>query len=108
MVLELDIERCAREEAKPRMGVDTRWRASKDAEPRRGGLGGPTSIEEWNKCPRERWVLKGGGLCDLTSVREENETSFIRVWKPLPNRRVLKTLRESSKEKVQKNNIYQR
>ena len=33
---------------------------------------------------------KGGGFLDLTSVGEENETLLIRVWKPLPNRRVLK------------------
>ena len=46
--------------------------------------------------------LEGGGLCDLTSVEEENETPFIRVWKPFPNRRVLKILRGSSKGKVQK------
>ena len=30
-----------------------------------------------------------------TTVEEENETFFIRVWKPLPSRRVLKTWRES-------------
>ena len=28
---------------------------------------------------------------------EDNETPFIRVWKPLPNRRILKTLRGSPK-----------
>ena len=33
---------------------------------------------------------------------EENETFFIRGWKPLPSRRVLKTLRESSKGKAQR------
>ena len=32
-------------------------------------------------------------------VWEENETHFIRVWKPLPSR--FKTLRESPREKVQ-------
>ena len=32
---------------------------------------------------------------------EENEIPFIRVWKPLPNIRVLKTLRGSPKEKAQ-------
>ena len=34
--------------------------------------------------------LQEGGLWDLTSAGEENETFFIRVWKPLPSRRVLK------------------
>ena len=33
-------------------------------------------------------------------VGEENETLFIRVWKPLPSRHVLKTLRESSKRTI--------
>ena len=31
----------------------------------------------------------GGVLVDPTSVGEGNETFFIRVWKPLPNRHVL-------------------
>ena len=39
---------------------------------------------------------------DPTSVREENEASFIRVWKPLPSRRVLKTLKGSPKGKAQR------
>ena len=36
------------------------------------------------------------------SVGEENEIPFIRVWKPLLSRRVLKTLRGSTKEKAQR------
>ena len=36
-----------------------------------------------------------------TSVGEGNEAFFISVWKPLPNRRVLKTLRGSPKGKAQ-------
>ena len=31
-----------------------------------------------------------------------NEAFLVRVWKPLPNRRVLKTLRESPKGKAQR------
>ena len=61
MVSELDTGRCASKEARPRRGG--------------GGLGGgPTSIGEMNKCQRERWAMKGGGLLDPTSVGEENET----------------------------------
>ena len=37
---------------------------------------------------------------DPTSVGEENEAFFVRVWKPLPSRRVLKTLRESPKRTI--------
>ena len=44
---------------------------------------------------------------DPISVGEENETPFIRVWKPLPSRCVLKTLRESSKGKPIEDNICQ-
>ena len=36
------------------------------------------------------------------SARKENETFFIKVWKLLPSRRVLKTLRGCSKGKAQK------
>ena len=35
-----------------------------------------------------------------TSVRVENESFFIRVWKPLPSIRVLKILRKNSKRTV--------
>ena len=41
-------------------------------------------------------------VCDPTSIGEENETFFIRVRKPLPSRRVLKTLRRSPKGKAQR------
>ena len=39
---------------------------------------------------------------DLTSVREENETLFIMIWKPLLDSIVLKTLRGSLKGKIQR------
>ena len=42
----------------------------------------------------------GGRLCDPTSVWEENEAFFIRVWKLLHSRRVLKILRGSPKGKT--------
>ena len=41
-------------------------------------------------------------MWDLTPVGEGNETFFIRVWEPLPSRRVLKTLRWSPKRKAQR------
>ena len=43
-----------------------------------------------------------GSLSDRTLVGEENETPFIRVWKPLSSIRVLKTLRGSPKGKAQR------
>ena len=43
---------------------------------------------EWGSA--RMWAPKEGGLWDPTSVGEENKTFFIRVWKPLPSRSVLK------------------
>ena len=44
---------------------------------------------------------KNGGLWDPTSVGEENEILFIRAWKPLPTRRVLRQPeRESPERKI--------
>ena len=40
-----------------------------------------------------------------TLVGEENETLFIRVWKPVPRRRILKTLRGNPKGKSSKRTI---
>ena len=39
---------------------------------------------------------------DPRLVGEENGTFFTRVWKPLPSKRVLKTLRGSPKRKTQR------
>ena len=50
--------------------------------PEGGGLRGPTLIREGNKCKRECWAPKG--------------------VEPLRNRRILKTLRRSSKRKAQR------
>ena len=44
-------------------------------------------------------------LRDPTSVMEENEVFFIRVWKPLPSICVLKTLRGARKGKPKEDNI---
>ena len=49
---------------------------------------GPTSIEERNECQRERYASNIGW--------EENETPFIKMWKPLPSRRLLKLVRKFS------------
>ena len=56
--------------------------------------------EEW--VPTRTLVPKRGGLWDPTSVGNENKTFFIRVWKPLPSIRILKTLRGSPKGKAQR------
>ena len=61
MVSELDTDRCASEEAEPRMGVDMRWCQQGRWAPKEGGLGSPTSIGEGNECKRGLWTSKGGG-----------------------------------------------
>ena len=92
MVSEPDTERCVSLLAVPQGGVNTRRCASKDAGPKGGGFGGgPTSIGGRKECQRGRWAPKGGGLCCSTLVGEENKPPFIRVWKPSPSRRVLKS-----------------
>ena len=40
--------------------------------------------------------------CGIFSVGEENKIFFIKVWKPFPSRRVLKTSRGSLKGKAQR------
>ena len=51
------------------------------------------STRFWDYLPSENELLSW----DPTLVGERNEAFFTRVWKPLPNRRVLKTLRENPK-----------
>ena len=67
---------------------------------KRGGLRDPTSTGEGNECQRGRWAPKESGLWDPTSVGEGNEAFFIRIWKYLPSRHVLKTLRGSPKRTI--------
>ena len=66
-----------------------------------GGLGGLTSIGEGNECHEDTGTRRRVD-CEIPHHSGENETFFIRVWKPLFSRRVLKTLRESSKRKAQR------
>ena len=102
MVLELDTGLCVSKVVEPQTGWTPDGVLARTLDPKGGGLGGPTPIGEGNECQRGCWTSKGGGLWDPTSVEEGNEAFFIRVWKPLPNRPVLKTLREVRKEKTQK------
>ena len=63
---------------------------------------GVWNSKEGNECQWGHWAPKASGLWDLTSVGEENEKFFTRVWKPLPSRGVLKTLGGSPKRKTQR------
>ena len=45
-------------------------------------------------------------LGDPTTVGEGNEAFRIRVWKPLPNRRVLKPTGKAQKGKSKEDNIF--
>ena len=49
------------------------------------------SKSETDRCASEDAGPQGGGLLDSTLVGEDNETFLIRVWKPLPSIRVLKS-----------------
>ena len=102
MVSEPDTGQCASEEALPRRGGKHEVVCQQGCwAPKGGGFGGgPTSLGERNECQRGRWDPKEGGLLDPTSIGEESETPFIRVWKPFPSKRVLKTLSESPKRTI--------
>ena len=51
-------------------------------------------------------LVKTGDLnCEIPPVGEENETSLVRVWKPLPSRHVLKPWGVARKGKLKKDNI---
>ena len=84
MVSEPDMKRCVSEDVRPRRG----WIVRSHVDWRR------------ERVPMRTLDPKGGGLWDPTSSGEENETFFIKVWKPLPSKRVLKTLRGSLKRKA--------
>ena len=78
MVLESNTGRCASEDVKPEMGVDTWWCVNEDAGPERG------------------WILR-------SHIGWRGEWSILyKGGKPLHSRRVLKTLRGSLKMKAQR------
>ena len=68
------------------------------------------SCREWTKggVPARTLIPEGGGggLGDPASVGRRTKTPFIRAWKPLPSRRVLKTLRGSPKGESPKRTIF--
>ena len=75
-------------------------------------FGSRSEFSKPRKLDRDRFDLKilDHGPCqlgtkilwDTTSVGEENKISFIRVWKLLPTRHVLKTFRSIPKGKVKR------
>ena len=85
--------------------VPARRCASKDAGPQGGWIWRGSHID-WRKerVPTRTLGLKGGGLWYPTLVGEENETPFIRVWKPFPSRRVLKAFKRTRKGKPKEDN----
>jgi len=64
-----------------------------------GGLGllQMVSEPETEQCTSEDAGPQRGGLCDLTSIGKGNITFFIRTWRSLSSRHVLKTSKEISK-----------
>ena len=86
--------------AEPRREVDTLWCVSEDARPQRGVdceiphqlESGKTTIEKGGRVSSGLWSHIGWG---------GKQTFFIRVWKLLPSRHVLKILRGCPKELAQ-------
>ena len=85
MISEPDTGRCASKDAGPRRGLN--WEVPHQLE---------KGISARTLGPKGGWIVRS------PSGGKENETFFIRVWKPLPRRRVFKTLRGSSKGKLQR------
>ena len=94
MVSESDTRQCVGEEAKPQRGWTQGSVPARTLGPEGGWIEGFHIIGEGNECQQGRWAPKENGLSDPTLVGRRTETFFIRVWKPLPSRRVLKSLSE--------------
>ena len=76
---------------------DNGWCASKDAGPRRGeDCEIPHRLERGTSASVNVGPRRG---VDCEIPHQGNEAFFIRVWKPLPSKCVLKTLREARKGK---------
>ena len=86
MVSEPDTRQCVSEEAKPRWGLD--W-------------GVPHRLEKRTSTNEDAGPQRGVD-CEIPHRLEENEAFFIRVWKPLSSRRILKILKRSLKGKAQR------
>ena len=83
---DVPVRRMSPEEGWTQGGVPARTLA-----PKGGRLGESTSIGEENECQQGRWSPKE------VSVGEKNVAFFISMWKLLPSKCVLKTLRKSPK-----------
>ena len=103
MVSKPDTGQYASEEAEPRRGWTRGSVPTRTMGPKMGGLGGPTLIGEGNECQRRRWPRRGRGWIVRSHIGWGGERAFfIRVWKSLPSRCVLKTLRGNPKGKAQR------
>ena len=104
MVSEPDTGLCASKEAVPREKHGGSVPA-RTLGPEGGGFGvDPTSMGKGTSVSEDTGLRRGVDCEDPTLVGEENKTHFLffrRVWKPFPNKSVLKTLRGSPKKKTQ-------
>ena len=82
-------------EAKPRRGWTRGSVPARTLGSEGGWIGGSHVNGGRERVSASHWVPN-------TSIGEENEAFFIRVWKPLPSRHVLKTLRRNPKGKAQR------
>ena len=67
----------------------TEWCASEDARPLRGvDCEIPHRLERGTSASEDVGIRKGVD-CEIPLVGDQNKVLFIRVWKPLPSKRVL-------------------
>jgi len=102
MISELDIGRCASEEAELRRGVDMRRYDIKDAGPKMVDLVGVPHRWKKGTSASEEARPQRGMDCEIPHWLRRRTKHFVKVWKPLTSRRVLKTLRGSPKGKAQR------
>ena len=66
---------------------------AKTLDPEGGGLGGLYRLEKRTSASEDVGLREGDGLLDPISIEDENETFFIKVWKPFLNIRFLEILK---------------
>ena len=100
MVSEPDTGRCVNEEAEPQRGMDTRQCTKARTLGPEGEV--PHQLKKGTSASEDAQPLKGVDYEIPYRLGRRTKHHLQRVWKPLPSRRVLKTLRESLKGKVQR------
>jgi len=102
MVSEPDTRQCANEEVESQRGWTRDGVPARTLRPKGGWIEGSHIDWRRKRVPARTLGPKGGWIVRSHIGWEEYKTFFIRVWKPLTSRRVLKTSRGSLKGKAQR------